>query len=111
MFAAAFWGSLQSVCVGASVTGCLRWGHGCGCLNVVGCITLDPCVCTAPAPCLFESAPAGSRNEACAPVCVCVCVMQGAEGSSQSDCDRTAGWFLLGNWWRQRSCHTAATAS
>lgn len=75
MLAAVFWGSLHNLRVGVSVTGCLRWGHGCGCPNVS-----------------------------------VACVVQGAEGSSRSDCDRTAGWFLFGNWWRQRSCQSAAMA-
>lgn len=111
-----FWGSLHNVRVGVSVTGCLRWGRGCGCPNVVRCITLDACVRTLASAsplyvCLIpRHQEAGARRvRAC--VCASVaCVVQGAEGSSRCDCDRNAGRFLLGNWWRQRSCHTAAMA-
>lgn len=49
--------------VGVSVTACLRWGHGCGCPKVLGCITLDARVRTvASAPCLFDSAVQGGAG-------------------------------------------------
>lgn len=78
-----------------SVPGCLCWGHSRGCPNVVCCITFDTCVRTfgsAPRP--FDSSPGGNEKASRARLCVSVvCVMQKAEGSSWSHCDRTGVLF------------------
>lgn len=72
-----FWGSLHNVRVGVSVTGCLRWGAR---LWVSECGSLHHARIRVPAPCLFDSAPPGSRSATRARLCVRACGVCGAGG-------------------------------
>lgn len=57
-------------------------------LSTPACARLDPLLAR------FDSAPGGNEKGTRARPCASVvCVMQEAEGSSWSDCDRTAGLF------------------